>query len=87
MHYDHPCSDEWRNVQGRILFSRLGVFKESPWCVMPADAMLLYVICDTTWSVLVLWFCLVLQAVLIVLDHVKGDHMDVPGLCSHMGLC
>lgn len=54
---------------------------------MPADAMLLYVICDTTVSVLVLWFYLVLQAVLIVLDHVTGDHMDVPALCFHMGLC
>lgn len=79
MHYDHPGSEEWKNVQGEVLLSRLGLFKESPWCMMPADDMLLYAICDTTGSVLVLWSYLVLQAVLIVLDHVTGDYMDVPG--------
>lgn len=87
MHYDHPGSEEWKNVQGEVLLSRLGLFKESPWCMMPADDMLLYAICDTTGSVLVLWSYLVLQAVLIVLDHVTGDYMDVPGLYSHIGLC
>ena len=85
--FDHPGSEEWRDVQGRVLLSRLGLFKESPWCVMPVDTMLLYVIRDTTGAVLVLCFYLVLQAVLIFLVHVTGDHMDVPGLCSHMGLC